>query len=298
MRTVAITKKPLIFLTLAVVVLIASATTTEAQGFRRRGFTRVAVVGGYYPYAYANPFWFGDPLYGYGYPWRPYGPFGYYGFPEASVRLEVTPRDAEVYIDGYYAGVVDDFDGAFQRLHVEPGEHEIEVFREGYRPFRQKVYLTPDNTFKIRQALPPLAAGEQPEPRPQPQNPPPAAQGGQPSPQPAPGMPAPRGRAGRRIPPPPPGSDPRSSQPPDPRGGQSPSGYGTLVVRVQPADAEVSIDGEPWRGPGGQDRLVIDVSEGSHTVEIRKPGFRTYVTQAEVRRGETSTLNVSLRNEQ
>jgi hypothetical protein len=60
----------------------------------------------------------------------------------------------------------------------------------------------------------------------------------------------------------------------------------------------VSIDGENWRAPGGQERLLIDVSEGSHTVEIRKPGFRTYVTQVEVRRGETTPLNVSLRGEQ
>ena len=36
----------------------------------------------------------------------------YYG----DVRLMVRPRDAAVYVDGYYAGVVDDFDGVFQRL--------------------------------------------------------------------------------------------------------------------------------------------------------------------------------------
>jgi hypothetical protein len=289
MRHVSVHKKFLTFFTLAVVVLIASATATEAQG--RRGHRRVVVVGGYYPYA--SPFWFGDPWYGYHYPWRPYGlygPYGYYGFPEASVRLEVTPRDAEVYVDGYYAGTVDDFDGAFQRLHVEPGEHEIEVYREGFRPFRQKVYLTSDHTFRVRQALQPLAQGEQPEPRPQPLNPPP--QGAQPSP----GAPMPRGR--RPMPPPPPGSDPRAGQPQAPRGGQAPSEYGTVAIRVQPPDAEISIDGEGWRGPGGQDRLVIDLAEGSHTVEIRKPGYRTYVTQVEVRRGETTPLNVSLRNEQ
>ena len=107
----------------------------------------------------------------------------------------------------------------------------------------------------------------------------------------------PRARTGRR-PPPPQGTDPRSNQPPDQRGGQATSAYGTLAIRAQPADVEVSIDGENWRGPGGQDRLIIELAEGSHTVEIRKPGFRTYVTQVEVRRGETSTLNVSLRSEQ
>ena len=73
--------------------------------------------------------------------------------------------------------------------------------------------------------------------------------------------------------------------------------YGSLAIRVQPNDAEISIDGEPWRAPGGQERLIVEVAEGSHTVEIRKSGYRTYVTQIEVRRGGTTPLNVSLRSE-
>jgi hypothetical protein len=106
----------------------------------------------------------------------------------------------------------------------------------------------------------------------------------------------PRGPMSRRMPSPPPQGAPGPGAPPS-RAGQATSEYGTLTVRVQPLDAEVSIDGEAWRGPGGQDALVIEVAAGSHTVEIRKPGFRTYVTQVEIRRGETSQLNVSLRNE-
>ena len=31
------------------------------------------------------------------------------------------PSEARVYVDGYYAGTVDDFDGLFQRLNVSPG---------------------------------------------------------------------------------------------------------------------------------------------------------------------------------
>jgi len=106
----------------------------------------------------------------------------------------------------------------------------------------------------------------------------------------------PRRPAERRPPPSgaPQGAEPRSGQP----GSASASAYGTLTIRSQPADAEVSIDGENWRGPGGQDRLVIELAEGSHTIEIRKPGYRTYVTQVEIRRGEATPLNVSLRGEQ
>ena len=66
---------------------------------------------------------------------------------------------------------------------------------------------------------------------------------------------------------------------------------------MQPLDAEVLIDGQPWRGPA-QDPLVIEVAEGPHTIEIRKTGYRSYVTRVEVRRGVSIPLNVSLRAQQ
>ena len=52
-----------------------------------------------------------------GYPMYRYAP------PESDVRVDVEPKEASVYVDGYFAGKVDEFDGAFQRLRVEPGEH-------------------------------------------------------------------------------------------------------------------------------------------------------------------------------
>jgi PEGA domain-containing protein len=287
---VSVYKKFLMFLTLAVAALAASASTSEAQGYH--GHSHVVVVGGYYGYP---GYWY-SPWYGSPYQWGPYPyPAGYYGWIDASVRLEVTPRDAAVYVDGYYAGTVDDFDGTFQRLRVQPGAHDLEIYKDGFRPLRQKAYLSADNTFRIKQALQPLAPGEQMEPRPQPVNPP----AGQPYGQQPQTAPAPRGRSGHRTSPPPPqGGEPRDSQPPDVRVNQPPSGaYGSVSIRVQPADAEVSVDGDVWRSPAGQDHLVIDLAEGSHTVEIRKGGFRTYVTQVDVKRGETAALNVSLRQE-
>ena len=65
-----------------------------------------------------------------------YGP-GFYD-PSSSVRLQVTPREAEVYIDGYYAGMVDHFDGTFQRLHLEPGEHDLQLFMPGIEASRRR----------------------------------------------------------------------------------------------------------------------------------------------------------------
>ena len=294
------------FCALAAILFVGSAATSEAQGRRGRAGGRVVVVGGGYYAPYYDPYFYADPWYGYQYPYpmRPYG-YGYRNYePEASVRLEVKPKEAEVYVDGYYAGIVDDFDGTFQRLRVEPGEHEIELWLDGYRTVKQKVYLTQDNTFRVKYQMERLAAGEQPPAKPQPIDPP---QGGnQPRMQQPPPMQQPMGRGpvGRRMPPPqqmppqpPPPDNPRGG-PDNPRGGQGNSAYGTLAVKVQPGDAEVSIDGENWRGPGGQDRLVVEVAEGSHSIEIRKAGFRTYVTQVDVRRGQTTPLNVSLRGEQ
>jgi PEGA domain len=276
---------------LAIAAICGLATTSSAQG-RYRGRTHVVISGGYY-----YPYWYGafyDPWFG-PYPWG-YPPYygGAYLPPDASLKLEVKPNQAEVYVDGYYAGIVDDFDGAFQRLHVPPGEHELELYLDGFRTVRQKVFLTADNTFKVKYTLAKLGAGEQAEPRPQPPSPPPVAQGAPPMPPPGypPAQQPPRGPVGRRMPPsappPPAGAEPRSA----PQGA-----YGSLAIRVQPNDAEVSIDGEPWRAPGGQERLIVEVAEGSHTVEIRKSGYRTYVTQIDVRRGATTPLNVSLRSE-
>jgi PEGA domain len=294
-------KRFIMFCAAAALVTAGTATTSEAQV---RGHVVVGVGGGYYrPYYYRpyyySPFLF-DPWYGYQYPYPPY-PYGYTAYePDASVRLEVKPKQAEVYVDGYYAGIVDDFDGTFQRLRVSPGEHELELWLDGYHTVRQKVHLSQDNTFRIKYQMEKLAAGQAPEPKPQPIAPPPN-EGNQPRMQPRAGQPMGRGPMNRPTPPPPPDypREPESPRGPEPpRGRQANGSNGTLAIRVQPGDAEISIDGEPWRGPSGQERLTVEVPEGSHTVEIRKSGFRTYVTQVDVHRGQTTPLNVSLRGDQ
>jgi len=92
---------------------------------------------------------------------------------------------------------------------------------------------------------------------------------------------------------PPPQSAPGQS------GAQRPdaSAFGSISIRVQPADADILVDGEKWRGPESQDRLIIEVAEGRHTIEVQKAGFRTYITEIDVRRGDTTTVNVSLRTQ-
>jgi hypothetical protein len=101
--------------------------------------------------------------YGYGYRYRDSYPYGYpspyyaspiYGVPvpvaTGGVRLDVTPRHAAVYVDGYYAGVIDDFDGALQRLRVDPGPHRIEIEAPGYQGLAFDVNVQPGQTVRYR----------------------------------------------------------------------------------------------------------------------------------------------------
>jgi len=85
------------------------------------------------------PYYRGYRGFGLGYgPWW-YGPgwgWGYYGYAPyvvpsgvatGGLRLEIEPKTAGVFVDGAYAGVVDDFNGHFQHLDMTPGGHRIEV---------------------------------------------------------------------------------------------------------------------------------------------------------------------------
>jgi len=230
----------------------------------------VVFVGGY----------FYDPFFG-PYPWWGPSAYAYPYFPvyddRAEVRVLVTPKNAAVYVDGYYAGIVDDFDGALQSLPLSPGAHQITIFLEGYKTVHQSLYLTPRKSYKVRYALQPVAAGEQSEAPPS--TPPP-------------------------VPPPPPGS---ARLPRTPRGGapdvpvasdgqsvQAAAGFGTLALRVQPGDADVLIDGEKWNTSQPGERLLVQVAAGRHHVDVQKAGYRSYATDIQVDRGQTSTLNVSL----
>jgi hypothetical protein len=170
-------RKPLaIAAAVAAAAVVALAPSTADARPIGRGFVRGRViVGGYYdPFFYSpfyTPFGFGYgwgayPYGAYGYGYRPYGAYSYgygYGRPveaSGSARIQVTPKEAEVYVDGYRAGRVDDFDGTFQRLHAAAGPHEITIFLNGYRTITEKVYMGADSTVKIHETMARLAPGE------------------------------------------------------------------------------------------------------------------------------------------
>jgi hypothetical protein len=107
-----------------------------------------------YPYGYGAfglGYFYYDP-----YVWSPrwqYNGYSYgygYGYPVGELRLRVRPRDAEVYIDGYYAGIVDDFDGTLQGLRLEEGPYRIEIVAPGYAPLEFDVRIQPGRKIDYR----------------------------------------------------------------------------------------------------------------------------------------------------
>jgi len=252
-----------------------------------------------YPFGY-GPYWYGPYWYGsdrYGSEW--YGEDDSQG---GSLKLEVKPNNADVYVDGYFAGIVDDFDGFFQSLDVAPGNHSLTLWCQGYRTVTQEVHVLRGNPLKLRYEMVQLAAGEAQDPRPVPS---PEAQAprvrrdGLPEPS-QPGPPDRPARPRQSSPPPQPVQPAEPSQPAQPARpgaiGEAPD-YAQLAIKVQPAGAQIFIDGEAWQGSSGADRLVVHLPVGVHHVEIRKDGFRTFKTDVQIRTGETTTLNVSLSNQ-
>ncbi len=106
---------------------------------------------------------------GYGHGYGTYaGSYGYepYRCDCGSVRIKLVPnehrQEAQVYVDGAHAGVVDDFDGIFQTLSLRPGQHEIEIRLDGYQTFRRQVLVSRGRTYRVRHRMEPDARAAAP----------------------------------------------------------------------------------------------------------------------------------------
>jgi hypothetical protein len=221
----------------------------------------VGIGLGYNGYGWGLGFGFGYPYWGY-YPYGgfyPYYGYPYWGYydPSGAVRLEVGPRDARVLVDGYYAGIVDDFDGTFQRLHLPPGRHEITLKLSGFKTHRILFYAATGNTLKIRYKLIPGMGEDEPENLavvpggPDREGGPPAAQVGR--------------------------EEPRA-------------GPGEVRLSVRPEDAVVYVDGS-FHGTGRQVRW-LELPPGRHRIEVVRPGYRTFERELDVEPGRTVDVDV------
>ena len=237
---------------------------------------------GYRPrYRYPSYGFYHRP-WGYGYGYSPYYYSGYYGYEPSyyrrgrgygyyrdngSLRIIVEPVKTRVYVDGYYAGVVDDFDGILQRLNVPPGRHDITLRLEGYRTQHFRVYVPVDQTIKIHYDMvrgSGEATSDQFMSRPD----------------------ADYARIEDR------GSEDEDRWRDDRRYDDRDADTGTVRIQVRPGDASVYVDGE-FRG-SGRSSGTLRLREGRHRIEVVRPGYRTLEREIDVRAGRTTDVDFDL----
>jgi hypothetical protein len=147
---------------------------------------RVGVGIGFYggPYGYwGGPYGYWGP---WGYPYYGY-PYGYYGGPPVGeVHIKSPDSDAQIYINGSFAGRAHDL----KHIYLAAGTYNIEQ-RIGADRQRQRIYVVANRSVKIEfgkpgtpspQPLPPPGAPPRPleESRPDTSAPPPAPEPGNP----------------------------------------------------------------------------------------------------------------------
>jgi hypothetical protein len=134
---------------LALGVLLATMPAAEAQrGFRGGGFGGRIIVGPAFGYGY--PGYYG----GYGYPGYYGGYYGGFGFnthPNAGqLKLDTKQKDAQVYIDGAYAGTAKEMKSTW----LKQGTYDLELRAPGGERYASQIYIIPGKTIHIRPLLP------------------------------------------------------------------------------------------------------------------------------------------------
>jgi len=130
-----------------------------------------------YPGGWYSPFYWGWNSWGWGWGWgwAPYwsswwwgGPWGGtsiyvspgaadYGDARASryaiVKTDVTPEEAQVYLDDKYIGTADDFDGIPDYLYLGPGTYHLEFKLPNYQTYATDLDVTRGQQVRIAQEL-------------------------------------------------------------------------------------------------------------------------------------------------
>jgi len=72
---------------------------------------------------------------------------------QASVYLDVKPKDANVFVDDRLMGVVKDFNHRDHPLFLFPGRHVIEIRHPKYEPYRVPVDVRPAQDLHLKLKL-------------------------------------------------------------------------------------------------------------------------------------------------
>ena len=133
-------RKGLLILGAVLMTLAPMGASAAVRGFVGMGGP---YYGGYYGSFY-SPFW--GPY------WGPYG--GFYARPNAGeVKLDTKVKDAQVFINGAYAGTTHEN----RSMYLRPGNYNIEIREAGQSQFAQKIYVAAGKTLHLHPELTPVA---------------------------------------------------------------------------------------------------------------------------------------------
>ena len=122
-------KKGMLILAAAVMTLVPLSASAAIGG--------VVVVGRPYAVGWYSPFW--GPY------WGPY-----YAYPNAGeVKLDTKVKDAQVFINGAYAGTTHEN----KTMHLRSGSYNIEIREAGQTHFSERVYVAAGKTLHLHPEL-------------------------------------------------------------------------------------------------------------------------------------------------
>jgi len=118
---------------------LVMALPASAAG-RFRG--RIVVGPGFGPWGWYSPF---------------YGPYGWYGYAPypayysnaGELKLKTNVKDADVYINGAYAGKA----AKLKTMWLRPDAYSLEIRAPGYTTYAARIYLTPGKTMQVKADL-------------------------------------------------------------------------------------------------------------------------------------------------
>ena len=280
-------------------------------GGGRGGRVFIGVGGGWGWGYWGWPGWYGyyGPGYGYYDGARVYGPSSRY----AVIDTDISPEEAQVYLDGRYIGTADDFDGNPDYLYLQPGRYRIEFRLEGYQTLTRQIEARPgmklDFTDKLHKIAGARRYGSYEHPR---------LQGEvrryfgknrdsveaiDPSEQGTGASVMAEPDDDDRDTPPPQDRAPALRQPSRDQYGEWRGGRGSrmesrtrLRLNVEPSDAAVYVDNR-FVGTAEEVNSLergVAITAGKHTVTVSRPGFRDKTADITVEQGRMETVEISL----
>ncbi len=227
----------------------------------------------------------------------------------AIVKTDVSPEEAQLYLDGKYIGSADDFDGMPGYLYLGPGKYHLEFRLPNYTTFATDLDVTPGQRVRLDQKLK-LAPGKSaldqfpPESKGTPLGrvfakgadgaaeaaPPPGPQG------PRYGTRRDDGWSDRDTPPQGEGmSEEQMDARPEPLPRRA-ANRARMRFKVTPEDAAVYVD-DKYLGAGedleANPRGVV-TDPGKHTITVTRPGYKTKTVDITVRIGAPVDVVVEL----